>query len=227
MNRSTEGPMEWEFQGPGPFDPNSPFAWQRQKNEKSAFRPNPYANFGTPFRNRAVNERAVSEVTSDDENLESINRGITSSNDAARVKKKPKSHSRHPTYPSRNPAFSTKRRKRVTKPSRGFSHVDVNSYSTESSSAESVDVSDSQRPGNRSARETTSFISAQEALRSTRESGWTPLTLSTLVILTAICVGGTFYYRVLSVSILVAGSITRSCSRKTMCFRPVDKSHVI
>ncbi|KAI6758637.1 hypothetical protein HG530_010877 [Fusarium avenaceum] len=211
MNRSTEGPMEWEFKGPGTFDPNSPFAWQRQKNEKSAFRPNPYANFGTPFRNpsfttpwpRAVHEGAVSEVASDDENLESINRGITSSNDAARVKRKPKSHSRPPTYPSRNPAFSTKRRKRVTKPSRGFSHVDVGSYSTESSSAESIDISDSQRPGNRSTREATSFISAQEALRSTKESGWTPLTLSTLVILTAICVGGTFYYRVLSVSILV------------------------
>lgn len=209
MNRKTESPMDWEYQDSGPVDPNSPFTWQPQKNEKNALRPNSFA-FGTSFRNpsftlprrRPLDEDALSEVASDD-TPELTKREPTWSNHAARVKKKPRSRARSPSHYSRNPTSSARRRKRASKPFRGSSDFDKNPYFSESSSSGSVDISDSQRPGNRTPREATSLVSTQDALRGSRESGWTPLALSTLVILTAICVGGTFYYRVLSISILV------------------------
>ncbi|CAJ0546966.1 Ff.00g015930.m01.CDS01 [Fusarium sp. VM40] len=244
MNRRTESPMDWEYQDSGPVDPNSPFTWQPQKNEKNALRPNSFA-FGTSFRNpsfafsrrrpfdegplskiasddrslelttptpnpsftlprrRPLDEDALSEVASDDETPELTKREPTWSNHAAGVKKKPRSRARSPSHYSRNPTSSARRRKRASKPFRGSSDFDKNPYFSESSSSGSIDISDSQRPGNRTPREAKSLIFTQDALRGSRESGWTPLALSTLVILTAICVGGTFYYRVLSISILV------------------------
>ncbi|KIL94200.1 hypothetical protein FAVG1_02762 [Fusarium avenaceum] len=210
MNRKIESPMDWEHQGLGPVNLNSPFARQHQKNEKSAFRPNPYANLGTstfhPSSNirqrRLVDKGALSEVASDDEKPELTKGGITFGKNITRVRKKPKSQARPSNYSSRNSTSSTRRRKRASEPFRDFSDSDADPSLSESSSG-SIDVSDSQRPGNRTPREATSFISNQDALRGNRESGWTPLALSTLVILTSICVGGTFYYRVLSISILV------------------------
>ncbi|SPJ73874.1 uncharacterized protein FTOL_03604 [Fusarium torulosum] len=195
MNRRTYGPMDWEYQDSGPVDPESPFSRQPQKKETNTWHPNrpPQSIFFVP-QPRLVDEGALSEVASEDDDLELTKRGITSGNNAVRVRKKSKSQNRPPTYSSRNSTSTIKRRKRVSKSFPRSSDVDKNPYSSESSSSGSVYISDSQWPGNRT---------AQEALRSSRESGWTPLTLSSLVILTAICVGGTFYYRVLSVSILV------------------------
>ncbi|KAH7185234.1 Di-sulfide bridge nucleocytoplasmic transport domain-containing protein [Fusarium flagelliforme] len=61
MDRRTyEGPMDWEYQDSGPFDPTSPFTHAAKSNSQNVFsspskpslRPNPFANLGTPSRAR-------------------------------------------------------------------------------------------------------------------------------------------------------------------------------
>ncbi|KAF4958755.1 hypothetical protein FGADI_2099 [Fusarium gaditjirri] len=206
--RFYDGPMDWEYQNSVPVDPNSPFATLRRKNESHVSRANPFANLGSPSQvarpppsslfstpRRPVDEEVESEVTSDDANL-------ASGNKAARVKKNSKSRARSPSYSSRHPTSSTKRRKQVSKSLPRSSDIDKKPYFSDFSSSGSGDISESQRPGKRTAREATSFISAKEALRGRRENGWSPLALAFVVTLTAICFGGKFYYRVLSFSIL-------------------------
>ncbi|SPJ73489.1 uncharacterized protein FTOL_03219 [Fusarium torulosum] len=59
MDRRTyEGPMDWEYQDSGPFDPTSPFTHAAKSNSQNGFaspskpslRPNPFANLGTPSK---------------------------------------------------------------------------------------------------------------------------------------------------------------------------------
>ncbi|KAJ4311108.1 hypothetical protein N0V84_010612 [Fusarium piperis] len=58
MDRRTfEGPMDWEYQDSGPFDPTSPFTHAAKSNSQNVFaspskssRPNPFANLGTPTK---------------------------------------------------------------------------------------------------------------------------------------------------------------------------------
>ncbi|KAF5236469.1 hypothetical protein FAUST_6530 [Fusarium austroamericanum] len=59
MDRRTyEGPMDWEYQDHGPFDPTSPFTHAAKSNSQNVFaspskpslKPNPFANLGTPSK---------------------------------------------------------------------------------------------------------------------------------------------------------------------------------
>ncbi|KAM0425003.1 hypothetical protein ACHAPT_009804 [Fusarium lateritium] len=58
MDRRTfEGPMDWEYQDSGPFDPTSPFTHAAKNNSQNVLaspskpsRPNPFANLGTPTK---------------------------------------------------------------------------------------------------------------------------------------------------------------------------------
>ncbi|KAF4981649.1 hypothetical protein FZEAL_2589 [Fusarium zealandicum] len=61
MDRRTfEGPMDWEYQDSGPFDPTSPFTHAAKSNSQNGFaspskhssRPNPFANLGTPSKSQ-------------------------------------------------------------------------------------------------------------------------------------------------------------------------------
>ncbi|KAJ4253284.1 hypothetical protein NW762_010439 [Fusarium torreyae] len=60
MDRRTyEGPMDWEYQDSGPFDPTSPFTHAAKSNSQNVFgspskstRPNPFANLGTPSKSQ-------------------------------------------------------------------------------------------------------------------------------------------------------------------------------
>lgn len=210
--------MDWEYQS-SPLDQNSPFtglfAGPDRKNEKNKSRPHPFPNLqppkGTqppPFRNPAFSTPrspldgvALSEVASAEEHPGLTKGGEISGGVAARVKNRPKPQAWYSTArSSRKPAY-TKRRKRVLEPSPEFSDADKKPDLPDSSS-ESTDVSDFQQPDNGAAREATSIISAKKSRRSNRESEWDQITLSALAILTAIYIGGSFYYKVVSVSIL-------------------------
>lgn len=136
-----------------------------------------------------IDEGSLSEEASDDEDVELIKGETASDKSAARVKKNPKSQARPSAYSSRYQIISTKRRIQVSKSLSRSPDIDKNTYSSDFSSSGSVDISESQWSSNRTTQETTSFISSQEALRSRRESAWTPLALAILVMLTAICVG--------------------------------------
>ncbi|KJZ74302.1 hypothetical protein HIM_06308 [Hirsutella minnesotensis 3608] len=92
-SRSFEGPMDWEYQDRGPFDPTSPFAHAASKASRSTFgsplkspvrRDNPFANLATPSKSQPLPPQSARFT--------------------------PQVPARNIAPPFRNPAFTTPRR---------------------------------------------------------------------------------------------------------------------
>ncbi|KAM5347199.1 hypothetical protein ACJ41O_010204 [Fusarium nematophilum] len=73
MDRRTfEGPMDWEYQDSGPFDPTSPFTHAAKSGSQNVFaspskpssRPNPFANLGTPTRSQPPQSSFTPQLSS-------------------------------------------------------------------------------------------------------------------------------------------------------------------
>ncbi|KAJ4083111.1 hypothetical protein NW760_014788 [Fusarium oxysporum] len=73
MDRRTyEGPMDWEYQNSGPFDPTSPFTHAAKSNSQNVFgspsksssRPNPFANLGTPSKTKPPQSSFTPQLSS-------------------------------------------------------------------------------------------------------------------------------------------------------------------
>lgn len=187
--RTLKSPMDWEWQDQAPSDSSSPFSFRTRPDPfsstgpKSAFS-SQSSNVARPSFTNPLFTTPRAKVASDDEGP-----GLTEGG-------------RHgkPTRHVRNPA-STKRGRRVLKSSTEFSDADQMSDFPDSSS-ESTDVSDFQWTDNGAAREATPIVSRKNRHSSNRESERDQFTPSALAILAAFYIGGSFYYKVVSVSIL-------------------------